>query len=237
MEEIRNVQGEMNIKITDRQLTVDHVLERSPNTFSIKGKTVANRLSNLEKTYNAYNNHYGKFTIKNNHIYYTDNKNNAYGTHHIIYGNKHIFEAGKTYTISYKCHSCSKNVNIQTYGHGFILNYSKEPGIHKHTFTPVEGWDNYNFHLLTAYTSTPAASDSLDEFHYEILSITEGEELIPIPLRGIHSAGVDDGITIATQGEAPILGEYEVQGEVSDILDNIESKIAKTKGSFKVTWI
>lgn len=119
--------------------------------------------------------------------------------------------------------------------------YEKTVGFHSTTFTTDRTATLGNYSpfavLYHAYSSEPIPEGAKRVIDIELISIVEGEEPETKPTPFFSSVGGKDGFLIYSQDYLPKLGEYSLEGEIPEILNNIENRIEKNHNQFEITWI
>lgn len=160
-----------------------------------------------------------------------------------------LFKPNTKYTMTYYTHEYhsdltglnkdypSPRVRIGDVG---VL-YEKTVGFHSTTFTTDRTATLGNYSpfavLYHAYSSEPIPEGAKRVIDIELISIVEGEEPETKPTPFFSSVGGKDGFLIYSQDYLPKLGEYSLEGEIPEILNNIENRIEKNHNQFEITWI
>lgn len=93
------------------------------------------------------------------------------------------------------------------------------------------------FHIMIAGPDTVFNEGERRVFDAELISVVEGTEPQLIPGPFFPATGTSEGLRITTQDFTPKLGEYELDGDIPKILDNIENRIVKKNNEINVSWI
>ena len=71
----------------------------------------------------------------------------------------------------------------------------------------------------------------------ELISMVEGNEPVTKPNPFFSCVGNDNGFSIYTQDHQVKLGEYELDGDIPNILNDIDDRIETKMSEFNISWI
>lgn len=232
---------ELRITSNGKSLDVDYTLEDLPLDFNIKGNTLVNPLFNMKERNNFYfNDMYQCLTVEKDRFRFYNSKNISRVRYycHARPEHKTKFKPETYYTVSFYVR---KNVGAMTVKMaGSNTNYiiPQEEGYHSYTFYTNQTFFNDAYWFIFDVTlHTKEANDPIDEFDIEILSFVEGEIPYFKRLETVMGVGVNGGLEITTQSINPILGEYQLQGDIPSQLEFIENEIDKQVDEYKISWI
>lgn len=153
------------------------------------------------------------------------------------------------YTITYYIHEYINEIPFSNGGHPSpyiwcgdnYYSYSKTPGMHTLTFTS-DRTSHYNslsplrvcYHAYAADVIPEGARRVLD---IEIISMVEGEEAELKSIPYFSSVGGENGFTVYSQDYDVRVGEYELGGDLPQIIQDIDNRIEKKNNEFNISWI
>lgn len=227
----------MQIEISGKSMHVENVLERTPTDFSIKGCTAIAPVYNA-KNQMRFDSNGGRYTIDDNsRIIYKARKGDSGLNSHFLYRNPwdQLGTDGKLFTLVLKvnyANTAKVKLGRWNFGHGVHNIPLEEKGIIYHTFkTGTHTEAHFLFtNLLTSITETEELM-----FDMEVIGIFEGE--LAFDKRMNTGTICVSDIYIDTQEDAPILGEYTIQGDVPDKLNYLEDVIEEYIDVFDIDWI
>lgn len=119
--------------------------------------------------------------------------------------------------------------------------YSKTPGMHTTTFT-TDGTVGYNtfsplrmcYHGNKKNVVPEGARRVID---IELISMVEGEEPELKNTAFFSSIGGEKGFSVYAQDYEIRLGNYALEGDIPDIIGDIDNRIEKKNNEFDITWI
>ena len=154
------------------------------------------------------------------------------------------------YTITYYVHEYENSIPFETGGYpsAFIwagmdkrMAYSKVPGLHYLTITTdrTANTDMFcPFRVCYVGTNTEVIPEGARRvIDIELISMVEGNEPVTKPNPFFSYVGNDNGFSIYTQDHQVKLGEYELDGDIPNILNDIDDRIETKMSEFNISWI
>lgn len=157
-----------------------------------------------------------------------------------------LLKPNTTYTVTYFVHeyineTTDSNPRPYIWVGDTYYSYSIEPGMHTLTFTSDRSvhFNNFSpirvcYHSYMDYVMPEGTRRVID---IELISMVEGNEPVVKHTPFFSSVGNEKGISVYTQDYEVKLGEYSLEGDIPNIIQDIDNRIENKNNEFDITWI
>ena len=160
-----------------------------------------------------------------------------------------LLKPNTKYTLTYYVYEYINEIDFFNNGHPTAYvwvgdtyhSYSKTPGMHTMTITTdrTAGYNPFSplrmcYHAEMQNVVPEGVRRVID---IELISMVEGEEPELKNTAFFSSVGGEKGFSVYTQDYEVRLGNYTLEGDIPDIIGDIDNRIEKKNNEFNITWI
>lgn len=149
-----------------------------------------------------------------------------------------------TYTLTYYVHEVQYPPGAQTEYDVMIANtrwvLQRQTGLHALTFKTDSAASKGVAYLLRELYCGPSTTFKKGDrrvYDVELISLVEGDKGMVEKSNCINSVGLKEGFSMFIQDCNPVLGDYVLQANIPEKLNNIEESVEKNIERFEITWI